>query len=360
METFKSPLHKTVCTTCTDVWNDSCSAGELEYAMENGAAGATTNPVIVGEVLKKEMHLRKGRILEIIRENPEGTEEDIAWKLNEEMAIKGADILMPVFEKEKGMKGRISIQTNAKYYRNAKRMVEQAAYFSTLAPNMQVKLPVTRAGVEAIEEATYRGVNINATVCFTVPQAVAVAEAVQRGLKRRESEGIDTKTMTPVCTIMVGRLDDWIKVVANKKGIVTNPGYLEWCGVAAMKKAYGIFRERGYRARLLSAAYRNHMHWSEFIGADMVLTIPYAWQKKFNASDIEVIPRIDNPVDPVILNELLTKFEDFRRAYYEDGMKPEEFDFFGATARTIRSFIQGYEGLLGIIRDLMLPDPDKL
>lgn len=356
---YKSPLHKTVSTTCTDVWNDSCSVSELEYAIENGAVGATTNPVIVGEVLKKEMHLWKDRILEIIKEMPEGTEEDIAWKLNEEMAIKGAKFLMPIFEKEKGMKGRISIQTNAKYYRNAKLMWEQAVYFNTLAPNMQVKLPVTKAGVMAIEESAYRGVNVNATVCFTVPQAIAVAEAVERGFKRREAEGLDTKAMTPVCTIMVGRLDDWIKVVANKKSIITSPGYLEWCGVAAMKNAYRIYKERGYRTRLLAAAYRNHMHWSEFIGADMVLTIPYAWQKKFNASDIEAVPRIDNPVDPVILNELLAKFEDFKRAYYEDGMTQEEFDFYGATARTIRSFIQGYEGLLGIIRDLMLPDPDK-
>jgi len=355
---YKSPLHKTVCTTVTDVWNDSCSVEELNYAIENGAVGATTNPVIVGEVLKKEMHLWKDRILEIIKEMPEGTEEDIAWKLNEEMAIKGAELLKPVFDRENGLKGRISIQTNAKYYRNAKLMWEQAVYFNTLAPNMQVKMPVTRAGVKAIEESTYRGVNVNATVCFTVPQAVAVAEAVERGLKRREAEGLDVKSMSPVCTIMVGRLDDWIKVVAGKNKIVTNPGYLEWCGVAAMKNAYRIYKERGYRTRLLAAAYRNHMHWSEFIGADMVLTIPYKWQKMFNASNIEVVPRIDNPVDPIILNELLDKFGEFRRAYYEDGMTVDEFDFYGATARTLRSFIKGYEDLLGVIRDLMLPNPD--
>ncbi len=67
----------------------------------------------------------------------------------------------------------------------------------------------TKAGIKAVEEATYRGVNINATVCFTVPQALAVGEAVERGLSRREKEGYDTSKMTPVCTIMVGRLDDW-------------------------------------------------------------------------------------------------------------------------------------------------------
>jgi transaldolase len=356
---YKSPLHKTVCTTPTQVWNDSCSIEELTYAIENGAVGATTNPVIVYNVLKKEMHLWKDRILEIIKENPTGTEEDIAWQLIEEMGKKGAELLMPIFEKEKGLKGRLSMQTNAKYYRNAELMTKQAIHFSTLAPNIQVKMPVTKAGVEAFEEATYNGVAINATVCFTVPQAIAVAEAVERGLKRREQEGKDISTMNPVCTIMVGRLDDWIKVVAKNKGIITDPGYLEWCGVAAMKKAYEIYKERGYRTKLLAAAYRNHFHWSEFIGGDMVLTIPYEWQKKFNASDVEVVERINNPVDPKIVDELLNKFDEFRKAYNEDGMKPEEFETYGATARTLRGFIKGYEDLLGVVRDFMIPNPDK-
>jgi transaldolase len=357
--TYKSPLHKTVCISSTDVWNDSCSVEELTYAIENGAVGATTNPIIVGEVLKKEMHLWQDRILEIIKEMPEGTEEDIAWKLNEEMAIKGAELLKPVYDREKGLKGKISIQTNAKYYRNAKLMVEQAVHFNSLAPNIMVKMPVTKAGIIAIEESTYRGVSVNATVSFTVPQAIAVAEAVERGLVRREKEGKDISMMTPVCTIMVGRLDDWIKIAAQKKGIVMNPGFFEWCGVAAMKNAYRIYKQRGYRTRLLAAAYRNHMHWSELIGGDLILTIPYGWQKKFNNSDIEVVERMDNPVDDRIINELLYKVEDFKRAYYEDGMTIEEFDSFGATARTLRGFIKGYEELLGVIRNLMIPDPDK-
>lgn len=359
MNTYKSPLHKTVMTTDTDVWNDSCSVEELNYAIENGAVGATTNPVIVGNVLDKEMHLWEDRILQIIKELPEGSEEEVAWKLNEEMAVKGAELLKPVFDREKGLKGRISIQTNARFYRNASLMADQAEHFSKLAPNIQVKIPATNAGIQAIEEATARGVNINATVSFTVPQAVAVAEAVERGLTRREKAGGEVKSMSPVCTIMVGRTDDWIKVVANKENIITNPDYLEWCGVAVFKNTYRLYNEKGYRTRLLAAAYRNHYHWSEFIGGDVVLTIPYKWQKRFNASDVEVKPRMDDPVDPKIVDELLRKFSDFRKGYEPDGMKPEEFDTYGGTMRTLRSFILGYEKLLGTVRDFMIPDPDK-
>ena len=69
--------------------------------------------------------------------------------------------------------------------------MEQAVHFNGLAPNIQVKIPVTAAGIVAIEEATRLGVNINATVSFTLPQAIAVAEAVERGLDRRAKEGHD-------------------------------------------------------------------------------------------------------------------------------------------------------------------------
>jgi transaldolase len=62
-----------------------------------------------------------------------------------------------------------------------------------------------------------------------------------------------------VCTIMVGRIDDWLKAVAEKENITTDPGYFEWAGVAVFKKAYQIYQERGYRIRLLSARFRNHI-----------------------------------------------------------------------------------------------------
>ena len=237
-------------------------------------------------------------------------------------------------------------------------MLAQAIHFSQLAPNMIVKIAATHAGIRAIEEATYRGVSINATVSFTLPQTIAVAEAVERGLKRREAEGLEIATMGPVCTIMVGRLDDWLKVLLDKENLSVDPGYLEWAGVAVFKKAYKIYRERGYRLRLLSAAFRNHMHWSELIGGDVVISPPCAWQKRYNESDIEVISRIDTPVDPTIVDTLLKKFPDFKRAYTENGLSLEEFDTFGSTRRTLRQFIAACAEMNSIVRDIMLPNPD--
>ena len=160
-----------------------------------------------------------------------------------------------------------------------------------------------------------------------------------------------------MCTIMVGRLDDWLKIAAEKENISVDPGVLEWAGVAVFKSTYRLFQERGYRLRLLSAAFRNHMHWSELIGGDVVISPPHAWQKRFNACDVAVEPRIDRPVGPEVL-KALGKFADFRRASGEAGLSVEEFDGFPPTRRTLRQFISACHDLDAIVRDVMLPSPD--
>jgi transaldolase len=355
---YKSPLHKMTQTTPTCLWNDSASIQELTYSIENGAVGATCNPVIVLGVLKKEMARWKQRILQLSVELPAATEDQLAWQVVREISAESAALLKPIFDAQDGKNGRLSIQTDPRFYRDSRAIVDQAVEFNQLAANMIVKIPVTKAGIPALEEATYRGISINATVCFTLPQCVAVAEAVERGLKRREREGREIACMGPVCTIMVGRLDDWLKVLLEKDNIAIDPGYLEWAGVAVFKKTYKLFRERGYRIRLLSAAFRNPMHWSEFIGGEVVISPPYSWQVRFNASDIEVCPRIDEPVPSRIVDELSRKFPDFRRASTENGLSPDEFDSFGPTRRTLRQFIAACHDLAGVVRDILLPNPD--
>jgi transaldolase len=346
-------------TTTTDFWNDSCSVSELTYAIEHGAVGATSNPTIVLTVLKQEMHLWSTRVQQIIAENPTWSEDEITWQVIEEVAVHGSRLLLPIYEREDAKKGLLSIQTNPANYRNVGALVAQALHFSSLAPNLQIKIPVTAAGVQAIEEVTYQGVNINATVSFTVPQALAVAEAVERGLNRRSAEGKPIDHIRPVCTIMVGRVDDWMNAVVTRDNITVHPDSLNWAGVAVMKNAYRLYLERGYRTRLLGGAYRSHLHWSEFIGGDLVLTIPSAWQKRFNASDIRIEERITYPVHQGIIDDLHTHIPDFHKAYDPDGLSIPEFDSYGATVRTLRVFLSSYHELVGLIREMfMLPNPD--
>ena len=158
---------------------------------------------------------------------------------------------------------------------------------------------------------------------------------------------------------MVGRLDDWVKVLVERDDIALDPDAASWAGIAAFKRAYGIYQERGYRTRLLAAA------------IPPPPPLDGARRRRRRADDAPRVagpvqrerastpqPRIDVPVDAALVDDLLTRVPDFRRAYEPDGLATDEFDTYGATVRTLRSFIEAYHALQGSVRDLVLPNPD--
>lgn len=351
-----SPLRTMTETTPTALWNDSSTLTELTTAIGWGAVGATCNPVIALAAIRSDLPRWQARIAEIAAERPTATESEIGWLVVEEVSVEAAALLEPLFAEHRGRNGRLSMQTDPRFHRDAAALVAQAEHFASLAPNVIVKIPATAVGIEAIEEATYRGVSINVTVSFTVPQAVAAGEAIERGLARRDTEGLPTDEMGPVVTIMVGRLDDWLKTVVERDGLDVDPAHLEWGGVAAFKEAHRVFGERGLRARLLAAAYRNDLQWTELVGGDVVLSPPFAWQERFQASGHDPQPRLDLPVDEAVL-ATLRSIPDFVRAYAADGMTPAEFDTFGATRTTLRQFLEADADLDRIVRDVLVPAP---
>lgn len=345
-------------TTRTALWNDSADPIELARAIEHGAVGATCNPVIALTTIRAHLDHWGPRLQEIAAEHPSASENTVGWYAIEEMSVTAARLLEPAFQQTNGRDGRLSIQTDPRLHRDPAALVAQAQHFADLAPNIIVKIPATRAGIEAIREATYRGISINATVSFSVAQAMAVAEAVEESLTRRDTEGLDTSTMGPVCTIMGGRLDDWLKATANRDRVLLEPGYLEWGGVAALKKAHRLYLDRGYRTRILSAAFRNHLQWSELLGGDLVVSPPFDWQLLINENNISATPRIDIPVDKTIVDTLYERLPEFRRAYDIDGMTIDEFEDFGACRRTLRQFLEASATLDALVRDILVPEPN--
>ena len=356
IEYTPGPLLDAARNTPTALWNDSSDPSELAQSISFGGVGATCNPTIAYTCINQRRDVWLPRIAELAKEMPNATESEIGWQVVRELSLEAAKLLEPIFEAENGRNGRLSMQTDPRLARSAKALADQAEEFHNLAKNIIVKIPATSVGVEAIEEATYRGVSVNVTVSFSVAQAVTTGEAIERGLKRREAEGKDTSQMGPVVTLMVGRLDDWIKEVAERDEMFLDPGHLEWCGIAAFKRAYQEFQKRGLRARMLSAAFRNVMHWSEFVGGNVVVSPPFKWAKLINDSDYKMEERMDIPVREDIMKTLLS-IPEFVRAYEPDGMTPEEFDTFGATVKTLRGFLQADADLDALVRDVIMPAP---
>lgn len=338
----------------TDFWNDSCDLRELAEAREHGAVGATSNPVIVQQVVASARDTWLPVLDALVAEHTDASENDLAWALVEAVGRRAAAILAPVHEGSEGRKGYLCMQVNPQFYRSCERMVEHGKRLASLAPNIAVKIPAVPAGLVAIERLTAAGVRINATVSFSIAQVVACAEAVERGLAQARARGIDTERMRPVITLMIGRIDDAMRRVMDRDAIRVDPGYVHWAGIAVFKKAYSIFQARPYRSTLLAAAYRHILHWTELLGEHVILSMPYAWWTSFNAASVTPAHSITRPVPPQIVDALYYHFGDFRRAYDEDGMQPEDFAHYGASVHTLQQFLGGYQDLLALVRQRML------
>ena len=337
-----------------DWWNDSGIPSELGEAVALGAVGGTSNPVIVSQAAKANPQLCLPILERLIRDHPRDTEDDLAWKLIHELGQASAKQLLPVYQATNGAKGFLSMQVNPKFYPNPDLMVAQAAHLASLAPNIAIKAPANEAGIFAMEQMTARGIRVNATVSFSVAQALAVSAALERGLKRAKAAGLDADAIRPYITIMIGRVDDHLKRVAEAEKIAVTPGVIDWAGIAVFKHAHQLFKGSGRPGTLLAAAYRHESHWSQIIGREVLQTVPYTWWTKFNASATEPRLTIGEPVDGAILAELRAKFPDFLKAHDADGMPPAEFVRYGATVHTLNQFLGGYADLVAFVRTAMV------
>jgi len=178
-----------------------------------------------------------------------------------------------------------------------------------------------------------------------VPQVLAIAERHRKGMARAKANGIKPGRCYSV--IMIGRLDDYLREVAHDAHPGVGESDIHWAGLACSKRAYQIYRERGYEAELLVAALRGPHHLTELAGADLIMSIapgPQAW---FVKDDHPREERIDREVPPDAL-ERLRQMPEFLKAYEPEGMSPLEFIGYGVTQRTLSFFVEtGWKPMQG-------------
>jgi len=332
----------------TDIWCDSPDPPELSRAVRLGACGMTCNPFIVNRTVRGSAERWRAEIPSC---RAEGGQPN--WNVTKRVIREALAILEPVYRETNGQKGVGCIQVNPHLWNDTQAMVAMAREGQAVAPNAAVKIPVTKAGVAAIEELAAENVSTNGTVVFTLPQLVAIGEAFKRGKARAVAAGKLTpeRPLHSFATLMVGRLDDHLRDVVKETGMDVEPEVMTWAGIAVAKKAYQVFKERGYESRILIAAMRGHYHIEQFIGGDVIVTVPPANERAFGeyVGQKCPAPHFDDPVPQAMLDELLERFVDFRRAYFEDGMQPEEFASYGASVKTLNQFIGGWDDLVKFV-----------
>jgi transaldolase len=315
-------------------WHDSGIVEELEDAMQNGAVGSTTNPFLIRSTLLAQPQVWRPMLANIPKSlAPTQKAEEIARIITTHLAGK----LAPVFEQTRGEQGYICAQVNPTKPGDADYMLRMADRLVEWAPNICIKLPTTAAGLDVLEECVAQGRTVCATASFTVPQVVEIAERHLKGLTRAARNGV--KPGKCYAVVMVGRLDDYLRDVAQDRAAKVSEADIVQAGTAVIKRAYEIFAERSYEAILMPAGMRGAYHLTALAGARMVMSIA----PRIAAMSADLAQpwgeHIAEPVEREVIARLLTVPE-FVRAYEPNGMKPHDFITFGAMQRTLAQFVE--------------------
>ena len=321
--------------TPTAWWHDSGDPSELEQGKAWGAVGATTNPVLVLQALRKNGECCSSNLKEIDQSTPP---QQKAQLLTRAVVRNAAGLFERMYNESKRQRGYVCAQLDPALAADRDAMIEMAKHFSAWAPNVSVKFPATSAGLDALEECVAQGSCATSTVSFTVPQVIAAAERYEHGRARAERAGLNPSPCFAV--IMIGRIDDYLREVALDRRAHVLEEDIKSAGLAVTKRAYSIFRQRKYRAKLLIAALRGPYHMTGLCGAEIVMSIHPKIQKILIDQNVQRGNGIEDPIPKEAIKRLQT-IPEFIKAYEPNVLHEQDFITFGVTQKTLSQFSAG-------------------
>lgn len=319
--------------TPTKFWHDSAIPSEIDTAIENGALGVTTNPVLTYKTLQAVPEFWQPQVDEIPKDL---SPAEHAEALLQMVAVYAAKKFEGVFQATNGENGYALGQLDPSICNDSEKMIAQGLRYASWAENISVKTPSIMSALPLVEELSSRGIAVCTTLNFSVSQAMAVGEAYMRGRAKAIASGIQPK---PIFVVQQGgRLDEYLLEVATDNRIDIDPALIQNAGNAVCKKVYRLFKERNIPAKVMPAGLRGVHHLTSMAGADMTFSLQARIQKMVIEADPERVCRIDDEIPEQVIRGLY-KIPEFVKAYEEGGLKPEEFLTFGVTQKTLSQFL---------------------
>jgi transaldolase len=241
------------------------------------------------------------------------------------------------------------------------RMMQQGVQLAGLLPNLMVKVPGTRQGYEVIQRLAARGISINNTLSYGVPQFVACIHAVETGLAEARRRGVDLGRWHCVITYMIGRFGSQgdLRDEAEARGLTLTQAETRWAEVAVLKRIQRIIVQRSAPIKMLLSSLQVDnraagcetlcMHLEETAGADIVYTCKPDFIGELMCREQEIeqfdATALQREVPAPVLERLL-QLPYFRRALEADGMPPDDFAKHGAFLTTYAEFNRSTRRLL--------------
>ena len=320
--------------------------------------GCTTNPPLSLTAVKSDPQKWEARVREIAHENPDADARRLSWLVYKEVIRRGAEMFHALYEASNRRFGWVSGQLDPRLFTERDIMCKQAEDIHSIAPNVMVKVPASREGIDVVRYLTSKAISTNVTTCFTMPQILAVAKAAKDGYAIGQKNGVDMSGWRAVITHMLGRLIERKDLDAQAEycGVKLSETDKKWFGIAVFKRACRIIREGGYPSKMLLCSVRpgplvsgKMRYWDveAFAGGDVVFTLPPgALTPLFDlGDDLEFCADAINEDVPAEALEKVLKTPYAKQAYDPYGLSPDQFNTHPATCFTVDEFSRAAVGL---------------
>jgi len=281
-----SPLESLIASG-TKLWLDSIDPDLIRINRALGATGATSNPVIVSDLIKTGRF--DAQIAELLTSGHDDT--TIAWRMTDELVRAAQAVFQPVWEQTRGNDGYVSFEvdplledpeTGPPHAQRVARYLELGKHWAAGQPNRMIKVPATPAGLDCLEELCAAGVTLNVTLIFSPRQYRAAREAIWRGALRRKS----LAGFKSVYSIFVSRVDQY----TEKHCPQLSPAAQGQVGIVNAKRIWADNRE-WWAAKNLPL--QQEMIFAS-TGTKNAADAPWKYVAAFAGSDIETNPPATN------------------------------------------------------------------
>jgi transaldolase len=340
-------FHRVSEQTPTRFWINNASSDEAHLAIEAGAVGCTQNPSYTWKMLTHPSQREHATsvLRNIIRETEDNNEA--ACIAQRTLVAEIARTFMPIYEKSHGRWGYVSIQGDPINEHDPEAIVAEGRKNRAISPNIMIKIPVTVAGLKAMKTLLSENAPINATEVMGVRQAIDVCDIYDEVTQRTG------KFPVSYISHITGIYDEYLKRHVEEKGIDISPDILFQAGLAVARKVYWRMKERTSQLGLIGGGARGLHHFTEMVGADACITINWAGTAdKLLELDLPVIDRFHSRLSDHVIDVLLEKVVEFKRAFLENGLAMEEYEDFGPVVYFRDIFVKSWTSTLGLIEEL--------
>lgn len=345
MNNTSTYFHRVTRQTATRFWINNVTREQAQLAIDYGAVGCTQNPSYVWKMMRDETEKPyvMGILDSILKDEKDDNEAIV--KLQRELVAGVAEVFMQVFQASDKKDGYVSIQGDP-FQEDVESIIKFARYNSKAGVNITAKIPAIESGLKAIETLIKERIPLNATECMAVRQVLDVCEIYEKTTKNMVNPA-------PLYySVITGIFDEHMSNTVKENNIDISPDVVWQAGMAVAKKIYQITKDRGYDCKFIGGGARGLHHFTEMVGSDSAVTINWTGAAdKLIEQNNPVVSRFYNPVPHVVIDELIEKIPDFRRAYLINEIEPEEYEQFGPVMLFRSQFESAWKNAVASVKE---------